>query len=103
MCVLTVEEAVVFEAASTEQRVEGVQALFALHRASVWTVDVRRAFRGQRAGQLLLRQLLIPDVQTQKEEETLTEQHFRVSTESVSEFVSTRRRKHASVHGLEAS
>lgn len=75
VCVLTVEEAVVFEAASTEQRVEGVQALFALHRASVWTVDVRRAFRGQRAGQLLLRQLLIPDVQTQKEEETLTEQH----------------------------
>lgn len=59
--VLTVEEAVVFEAAPAEQSVEGVQALFALHGASVWTVDVRRAFRGQRAGQLLLRQLLVPD------------------------------------------
>lgn len=58
------QEAVVFEAASAEQCVEGVQALFTLHGASVGTVDVRSAFRGQRAGQLLLRQLLIPDTQT---------------------------------------
>lgn len=61
MCVLTVEEAVVFEAAPAEQSVEGVQALLALHGASVWTVDVRRALWGQSAGQLLLRQLLVPD------------------------------------------
>lgn len=62
VCVrLTVEEAVVFEAASAEQRVEGVQALFALHGASVRTIDVRGALGGQRAGQLLLRQLLVPD------------------------------------------
>lgn len=59
-CVLTVEEAVVFEASSAEQSVEGVQALLALHRASVRTVDVRRAFRRQGAGQLLLSQLLVP-------------------------------------------
>lgn len=64
VCVLTVQEAVVFEAASAEQSVEGVQALFALHRASVRTVDVRRALRGQRAGKLLLRQLLVPDTHT---------------------------------------
>lgn len=55
------EEAVVFEAAPAEKRVEGVQALLTLHRASVGTVDVRRAFRRQRPGQLLLRQLLVPD------------------------------------------
>lgn len=59
-CALTVEEAVVFEAASAEQSVEGVQALLALHGASVRTVDVRRAFRRQSAGQLLLSQLLVP-------------------------------------------
>lgn len=59
-CALTVEEAVVFEAASAEQSVEGVQALLALHGASVRTVDVRRAFRRQGAGQLLLSQLLVP-------------------------------------------
>lgn len=89
---LTVQEAVVFEAASAEQCVKGMQALFALHRASVGTVDVRRAFRGQRAGQLLLRQLLISDTQThtQKEKHELnrnllrhTYTHTRVSTESV--------------------
>ena len=66
MCVLTVEEAVVFEAASAEQRVERVQALLALHGASVRSVDVRGAFWGQRAGQLLLRQLLVPETHTQK-------------------------------------
>lgn len=58
---LTVEEAVVFEAAAAEERVEGVQALLALHRPGVGAVDVGRALGGQRAGQLLLRQLLIPD------------------------------------------
>lgn len=89
--VLTVEEAVVFEAASTEQCVEGVQALFALYRASVWTVDVRRAFRGQRTGQLLLRQLLVPETKTHPEtslalagtnQQTLADTHTRVSTGS---------------------
>lgn len=65
MYVLTVEEAVVFEAASAEQRVEGVKTLLALHRASVGTVDVRRALRRQRSGQLLLRQLLVPDTHTE--------------------------------------
>lgn len=40
---LTVEEAVVFEAASAEQGVEGVQALLTLHRAGVGPVDVGRA------------------------------------------------------------
>lgn len=58
---LTVEEAVVFEAASAEERVEGVQALLPLHRPSVWTVDVGGALGGEGTGQLLLRQLLIPD------------------------------------------
>lgn len=71
MFVLTVEEAVVFEAASAEQSVEGVQALFSLHGPSVWTVDVRRAFRGQRAGQLLLSQLLVPDRHTQRHQSSL--------------------------------
>lgn len=66
VCALTVEEAVVFEAASAEQRVERVQALLALHGASVRSVDVRGAFWGQRAGQLLLRQLLVPETHTQK-------------------------------------
>lgn len=40
------EEAVVFEAASAEERVEGVQALLPLHRASVRTVDVGRTLGG---------------------------------------------------------
>ena len=66
VCVLTVEEAVVFEAASAEQCVERVQALLALHGASVRSVDVRGAFWGQSAGQLLLRQLLVPETHTQK-------------------------------------
>lgn len=55
------EEAVVFEAAPAEERVEGVQALLALHGPSVRAVDVGRALGGQRSGQLLLRQLLIPE------------------------------------------
>lgn len=66
VCALTVEEAVVFEAASAEQRVERVQALLALHGASVRSVDVRGAFWGQRAGQLLLRQLLVPETHTHR-------------------------------------
>lgn len=64
LCALTVQEAVVFEAASAEQRVEGVQALFALHGASVRPIDVGRALRRQSAGQLLLRQLFVPETQT---------------------------------------
>lgn len=55
------QEAVVLEAAPAEQRVERVQALLALHRAGVRPVDVGRALGRQRAGQLLLRQLLVPD------------------------------------------
>lgn len=51
---LTVEEAIVFETAPAEERVERVQALLALHRASVGTVDVGRAFGGQRTRKLLL-------------------------------------------------
>lgn len=62
-CELTVEETVVFEAASAEQGVEGVQALLPLHGSSVRPVDVRRALRWQSAGQLLLSQLLIPETQ----------------------------------------
>lgn len=55
------QEAVVFEAAPAEQSVEGVQALLPLHGASVGAVDVRRALGWQRARQLLLRQLLVPE------------------------------------------
>lgn len=76
MCVcareLTVEEAVVFKAAAAEQRVEGVQALLPLHGASVRTVNVWRALRGQRAGQLLLCQLLIPDNTHRKPRPTIS-------------------------------
>lgn len=57
------QEAVVLEAAAAEQSVEGVQALLALHRAGVGPVDVGRAFGGQSAGQLLLRQLLVSSTQ----------------------------------------
>lgn len=60
------EEAVVFEAAAAEQRVEGVQALLPLDGASVWAVDVRRTFRRESAGKLLLRQLLVPGGGDQK-------------------------------------
>lgn len=67
---LTVEKAVVLEAASAEQRVEGVQALLTLHRASVGPVDVRRALGGQRTRQLLLRQLFIPDTQNTESRHT---------------------------------
>lgn len=67
---LTVEKAVVLEAASAEQRVEGVQALLTLHRASVGPVDVGRALGGQRTRQLLLRQLFISDTQNTESRHT---------------------------------
>lgn len=60
------EEAVIFEAASAEQSVEGVQALFALHGASVGTVDVWCALGWQSARQLLLRQLLVPEIKVER-------------------------------------
>lgn len=77
---LTVQEAVVLEAAAAEQSVEGVQALLALHRASVGPVDVRRALGGQSAGQLLLRQLLVPGTQKKKNtHQRWTHTHIYVS------------------------
>lgn len=73
---LTVEEAVVFETASTEQRVEGVQALLTLHRAGVGPIDVGRALGRQRSRQLLLRQLLIPEDRPAVNTHTHTDTHF---------------------------
>ena len=58
------EEAVIFEAAPAEERVEGVQALLALHRLGVWSVDVGGALGGQGPRKLLLRQLFVPAAQT---------------------------------------
>lgn len=75
------QEAVVLEAAAAEQSVEGVQALLALHRAGIRPVDVGRALRGQSAGQLLLRQLLVPG--TQKKDivrDRDTQTHIETST-----------------------
>jgi len=61
---LTVEEAVVLEAASAEERVEGVEALLPLHRARVGPVDVGRALRGECTRERWLCQLLVPDTHT---------------------------------------
>ena len=57
---ITVQEAVVFEAASAEQGVERVQRLLALHGLGERPVDVGGAERGQlhRAGRL--QQVFVP-------------------------------------------
>lgn len=57
---LTVQEAVILEAAATEERVEGVQGLLALHRPGVGAVDVGRALRRKCIGVGHLRQLPVP-------------------------------------------
>lgn len=65
---LTVEKAVVFEAAAAEECVEGVQALLALHRLGVWSVDVWGALGRQRSRKLLLRQLFVPATEMRRGE-----------------------------------
>jgi len=45
-----VKEAVIFEAASTKQRVEGVQRLLPLHGLGIRAVDVGCALRGKCIG-----------------------------------------------------
>lgn len=61
--VLTVQEAVVLEAAATEQRVEGVHGLVARHGLRQRPVDVGRALRRQRVRVAAGRQLYVPDAQ----------------------------------------
>lgn len=59
-CPLTVQEAVVLEAAAAEERVEGVQRLLTLHRLGIRPVDVGCALRGEGVRVRHLRQLPIP-------------------------------------------
>ena len=54
------QEAVVLEAASAEQRVEGVHRLVSGHGLGERPVDVGRALRRQRVGVAAGRQLYVP-------------------------------------------
>lgn len=58
---LTVQEAVVLEAAAAEERVEGVHGLVARHALGERPVDVGRALGRQRVGVAAGRQLDVPD------------------------------------------
>lgn len=61
---LTMQKAVIFEAAPAEERVEGVQGLLPLHRLRARPVDVGSALRGQRVRIRHLRELSVPAQQT---------------------------------------
>lgn len=63
------EEAVVFEAAAAEERVEGVQTLFTLHRLGERAVHVGRAERRKLYCTCRLQQILIPDTERESEKE----------------------------------
>lgn len=57
---LTVKEAVIFEAASTKQCMEGVQRLLPLHRLGIGAINVGCALRGECIGVWHLCELSVP-------------------------------------------
>lgn len=57
---ITVEEAVIFEAAPAEQRMEGVQRLLPLHRLGEGPIDIQGALGGQLDLARRLQKALIP-------------------------------------------
>lgn len=57
---ITVEEAVVFEAAPAEQRVEGVQRLLSLDRLGERAINVGGALRRKLDGAGRLQKVLVP-------------------------------------------